>query len=171
MLLTSNARLKDWQTCQPVDVSSSLHRHTWKKCAEQTVTILLLVKYTIKVVCKQTYRTSAIEEAQLMSADDRTFQQERVFPQWEYHSPSPCEQWGQAAKENCDMRKSVSSGYANTKKWIEKTWCSRVFLNLPHYLTSTIILKVHSPGEITKLCLLHFRVISPNATKYTAKLN
>ena len=28
MLLTSNARLKDWQTCQPVDVSSSLHRHT-----------------------------------------------------------------------------------------------------------------------------------------------
>ena len=32
-----------------------------------------------------------------MSADERTFEQERVFPQWEYHSPSAWEQKGQAA--------------------------------------------------------------------------
>jgi len=27
------------------------------------------------------------------------------------------------------MRKSISAGYPNTKKWVEKTRCSRVFFN------------------------------------------
>ena len=32
-------------------------------------------------------------------------------------------------------------------------------------------LKTHHPAEITKLCLLNDLVISPNATKYTTKLD
>lgn len=57
-------------------------------------------KWTNRVINFQepdkSYRTSAIEGAQLTSAGERTFQQDKVLPQWEYHCPLPWEHRGQA---------------------------------------------------------------------------